>query len=166
LSKYLSSIWVQPETPLLHQEAPDVTQEAPDDLQETPNIPQEDVNDRQGDSQVRQVDIKMAKYSRRDLPFDKEANAQLLDHFCRRSSEKDPVKPGKADLFKILLKYIVASGNLTIDRFEEGVAILGRGDATHVSGDVTATCHDVTADVTATALAQETDLTIGSQSQS
>jgi hypothetical protein len=73
------------------------------------------------------------------------------------------VKPGKADLFKILLKYIVASGDLTINRFEEGVPILRRGDTTE---DVTATSYDVTADVTATALAQETDLTIGSQSES
>jgi hypothetical protein len=130
VSKYLSSIWVQPETPLLRQEAPDVRQEAPDDLQETTDVPQEDVNDRQGDSQVRQVDIKMAKYSWRDLLFDEE------DHFCRRSLEKDPVKPSKADLFKILLKYIVVLGDLTIVRFEEGVPILRRGDATHVSGDV------------------------------
>jgi hypothetical protein len=58
----------------------------------------------------------MAKYSWRYLPFDKEVNAQLLDHFCKRSSEKYPVKPGKPDLFKILLKYIVASGDLIIDR--------------------------------------------------
>jgi hypothetical protein len=170
VSKYLSSIWVQPETPLLWQEAPDVTQETPDDLQEipdnlqeTPDVPQEDVNDRQGDNQVRQVDIKMGKYSWRDLPFDKEANAQLLDHLCRRSSEKGLVKPGKPDLFKILLKYIVASGDLTIVRFEEGIPILRRGDTTHVTGDVTATDHDVTTDVTA---AQERDLTIGSQSHS
>jgi hypothetical protein len=97
------------------------------------------------------------------LPFDEEANAQLLDHFCRRSSEKDPVKPGKEDLFKILLKYTVASGDHTIVRFEEGIPILRRGDATHVPGDVTATGHDVKTDVRA---AQETDLTIGSHSHS
>jgi hypothetical protein len=89
-----------------------------------------------------------------------------------RSSERDPVKPGKADLFKILLKYIVASGDLTVVRFEEGIPILRRGDATQVCGDVTATGHDVTAtghDVTTDvtpAPTQETDLTIGSQSQS
>jgi hypothetical protein len=155
VSKYLPFIWVQPETPLLRQEAPkvcaeapDVMQEVSDDLQEISDVPQEDVNDRQGDSQVRQVDIKMTKYSWRDLPFDEEANAQLLDHFCRRSLEKDPVKPGKPDLFKILLKYMVAVGDLIIDRLEEGVPILHRGDATHVSEDVTATGHDVTASVT------------------
>jgi hypothetical protein len=100
----------------------------------------------------------MAKYSWRDLPFDAEVNAQLFDHFCKRSSEKDPVKPGKPDLYKILLKYILASGNLTIVRFEEGIPILRTGNATHVTGDVTA---DVTP-----APAQEMDLTFGSQSQS
>jgi hypothetical protein len=105
----------------------------------------------------------MAKYSLRDLPFDDKAIAQLLDHFCRRSTEKDPVKPGKPDLFKILLKYIIALGDLTIVRFEEGIPTLRRGDATHVTGDVTATDQDVTTDVTAS---QETDLTIGSKSQS
>jgi hypothetical protein len=133
--KYLSSIWVQPETPLLwqeaphvHADAPDVTQEVPNDLQETSDDPQEDVNNRQGDSQVRQVDIKMAEYSWRDLPFDEEAIAHLLDHFCRRGSEKDPAKPGKKALFQILLKYMVASGDLIIDRLEEGVPILSRGE--------------------------------------
>jgi hypothetical protein len=133
VSKYLSSIWVQPKTPLLRQEAPhipsdapDVAQEVPDNLQDTSDDPQKDVNDRQGDCQVRQVDIKMAKYSCRDLPFDKEANAHLLDHFCRRCSEKDPTKPGKMALFQLLLKYMVASGDLIIDRFEEGVPILSR----------------------------------------
>jgi hypothetical protein len=96
VSKYLSSIWVQPETPLLWQEAthvytdaPNVVQEVPDDLQETSDDPQEDVNNRQGDSQVCQVDRKMAEFSWRDLPFDKEANANLLDQLCRRGSEKD-----------------------------------------------------------------------------
>jgi hypothetical protein len=75
-----------------------------------------------------------------------------------RSSEKDQVRPGIPVLFKILLKYILASGDLSIVRFEEGLPILRRGDATHVTGDVAA---DVTP-----APAQETDLTFGSQSQS
>jgi hypothetical protein len=135
VSKYLPSVWVQPETPLLRQEAPnfpanapDVAQEVPGDLQETSDNPQEDVNDRQGDSQVRLVDIKMAEYLWRDLPFDEEANAHLLDHFCRRGLEKDPRKPGKTSLFQILLKYMVALGDLIIDRFKEGVPILSRGE--------------------------------------
>jgi hypothetical protein len=172
VSKYLPSIWVQSETPPLRQESPDVTQEAPDDLQETPDdlqetpdVTQEDINNRQGDSQVRQVDI-MAKYSWRDLPSDEEATAQLLDHFCRRSSERDPVKPGKADLFKILLKYIVALGNLTIVRFEEGIPILRRGDATHVSSDVTATRHEVTTDVTLAPVSEDVSVLATQERQS
>jgi hypothetical protein len=81
VSKNLTAIvgWEAPdvtqEAPNNLQETPDVPQETPDDLQETPNVPQEDVNDWQGDSQVRQVDIKMAKFSWRDLPFDAEVNA-------------------------------------------------------------------------------------------
>jgi hypothetical protein len=107
----------------------------------------------------------MAKYLWRDLPFNKEAKAQPLNNFCRRGLEKDLPKPGKTALFQIVLKYMVASGDLIIDRFEEGVSILRRGDSTHVSEDVTVTGHDVTANVTP-APTQETDLTIGSQSQS
>jgi hypothetical protein len=96
------------------------------------------------------------------LPFDKEANAHLLDHFCRRGSEKNPTKPGKTALFQLLLKYMVASGNLVIDRFEEGVPILSRGEGnTQAQAHVTATCH--VASATAIAPTQETDF--GSQSQ-
>jgi hypothetical protein len=73
-----------------------------------------------------------------------------------RSSEKDQVRPGIPVLFKILLKYILASGDLSIVRFEEGLPILRRGDATHVPGDVAANV--------APAPAQETELTFGSQS--
>jgi hypothetical protein len=168
VSKYLSSIWVQPETPLLRQEAPhvpadapDVTPEVPDNLQETSVDPQEDVNNWQGKSQVQQVDLKMTEHSWRDLPFDEEANAHLLEHFCRRgTSEKDPTKPGKTDLFQIMLKYMVALGELVIDRFEDGVPILSRGNA-QAHPHVTATCPVVSA--TAIAPTQETDF--GSQSQ-
>jgi hypothetical protein len=84
---------------------------------------------------------------------------QLLDHFCKRSSEKDPVKPGKQDLFKILLKYIVALGNLIIDRIEEGVPILRRGDATHVTGD------DVMADVTCAPVSEDVSVSATQESQ-
>jgi hypothetical protein len=155
--EYLRDIWVQPETPLLRQEAPyvpadapDVMQEVPDDLQETPDNPQEEVNDLQGNSQVRQVDFKMTEYSRRDLSFDEEANTHLLEHFCTRgTSEKDPTKPGKTALFQLLLKYMVASGKLVIDRIEDGVPILSRGNAhAHAVAHVTA-------------ITQETDRTLG-----
>jgi hypothetical protein len=142
-----SAIWVQPETPILRQEvphdpadAPDELQEMPDDLQETPDDLQEYVDNPQDTSQVRQVDYKMTKYSWRDLSFDKEANTQLLEHFCRRgTSEKDPTKPGKSALLQLLLKNMVPSGELVIDRSEEGVPILSRGQVTqvaHVSEDV------------------------------
>jgi hypothetical protein len=158
VSKYLSAIvgWEAPdvmqETPDDLQDTPGVPQETPDDLQETPKVPQdtpdnlqetpdvqqENVNDRQGISQVRQVNIKMAKFSWRDLPFDAEVNTRLLDHFCRRSLDKDPSKPSRSALLHLLLKYMVASGELIVDVIEEGVPILRRGDATHVTGDVTA----------------------------
>jgi hypothetical protein len=85
------------------------------------------------------------------LPFDEEANAHLLDHLCRRGLEKDLVKPGKTALFQIVLKYMVASGNLIIDRFKEGVPILSRGEgnvhAPHVSEDVKATVATQEADL-------------------
>jgi hypothetical protein len=125
-------------------------QEVPDDLQETPDNPQEEVNDLQGNSQVRQVDFKMTEYSRRDLSFDEEANTHLLEHFCTRgTSEKDPTKPGKTALFQLLLKYMVASGKLVIDRIEDGVPILSRGNAhAHAVAHVTA-------------ITQETDRTLG-----
>jgi hypothetical protein len=93
---------VPQETPDNLQEAPDVPQETPDNLQETPDIQQEIVNNRQ-------VDNKMAKFSWRDLPFDAEVNTQLLDHFCRRSSDKNPSKPSRLALLQLLLKYMVAS---------------------------------------------------------
>jgi hypothetical protein len=174
VSKYNSAIWVLPERPILRQEAPDdptdapnVPQEVPDDLQETPDNPQEDVNNLQGNSQVRQVDLKITEYSWRDLSFDEEANAHLLEHFCRRgTSEKDPTKPGKTALFQFLLKYMVASGELVIDRIKDRVPILSRGNAqAHAHAHVTATTSCLVANVTATASMQETDLTLGSQSQ-
>jgi hypothetical protein len=81
----------------------------------------------------------MAKLSWKDLPFDADVNNQLLDHFCRRSSDKDPSKPSRSALLQLLLKYMVTSGDLIFDAInEEGVPILRRGDATHVAGDVTA----------------------------
>jgi hypothetical protein len=171
VSKYLSPIigWEAPdvtqETSNDQQDTPDVPQETPDNLQETPDVPQatpdvqqENFNDRQGISQVRQVDIKMAKFSWRDLPFDAEVNTQLLDHFCRRSSDKNPSKPSRLALLQLLLKNMVASGKLIVDAIEEGVPILRRGDATHVTGDVAA---DVML-----ATARETHLTFELQSQS
>jgi hypothetical protein len=172
VSKYHSAILVQPETPLVRQEAPqvpadtpNVRQEVPDNLQETPDDPQEDVNDLQGNSKVRQVDPKMTEYSWRDLSFDEEANTHLLQHFCRRgTSEKDPRKPGKTDLFQLLLKYMVASGELLINRIEDGVPILSRGKA-QAHAHVTATTSCLVANVTATASTQDTNLTLGSQSQ-
>jgi hypothetical protein len=144
VSKYLSAIvgWEAPdvtqETPNNLQEMPDglqeephVPQETPDDLQETPDDQQENFNDI--------IDIKMAKLSWRDLPFDAKVNNQLLDHFCRRSSDKDPSKPSRPAFLQLLLKYMVASGELIVDWInEEGVPILCRGDATHVAGDVMA----------------------------
>jgi hypothetical protein len=126
---------------------PHVPQERPDNLQETPDDQQE--NDI--------IDIKMAKLLWRDLPFDADLNNQLLDHFCRRSSDKDPSKPSRSALLQ-LLKYMVTSGDLIVDAInEEGVPILCRGDATHVAGDVTA---DVTL-----APAREMHLIFESQSQ-
>jgi hypothetical protein len=64
---------------------------------------------------------------------------QLLDHFGRRSSDKDPSKPSRSALLQLLLNYMVTSGNLIFDAInEEGVPILRRGDTTHVAGDVRA----------------------------
>jgi hypothetical protein len=82
-------------------DAPDNLQETPDHLQETTDNSKEYVDNPQDTSQVRQVDNKMTKYSWRDLSFDKEANTQLLEHFCRSgTSEKDPTKPGKSALLQ------------------------------------------------------------------
>jgi hypothetical protein len=135
--EYLSSIWVQPETPILWQEAPHDPADAPDNLQEAPDDLQEDVNDTQGTSQVLQVDYKITKYLWRDLSFDEEANTQLLEHFCRRgTSEKDPTKPGKSVLFQLLVKNMVASGELVIDRIKDGVPILSRGNVAHADHDL------------------------------
>jgi hypothetical protein len=148
VSKYLSAIWVA--------EAPDVTQDAPDNLQDTPDVPQEtpnglkeaphvpqetpdDLQETLDNQQENVNDIKMAKPSWKDLPFDVDVNNQLLDHFCRRSSDKDPSKPSRLALPQLLLKYMVTSGNLIFDAInKEGVPILRRGDATNVAGDVTA----------------------------
>jgi hypothetical protein len=139
---------VQQETPDNLQETPHVPQETPDNLQETPDDQQENVNDI--------IDIKMAKFSWRDQPFDAEVNTQLLVHFCKRCSDKDPSKPSRSALLQLLLKYMVAAGELIVDRInEEGVPILPRGDVTG----------DVVADVTL-APARETHLTFESQSQS
>jgi hypothetical protein len=80
----------------------------------------------------------MAKFSWRDLCFDAEVNTQLLDHFCKRSLDKDLSKPSRNALLQLLLKNMVASGELIVDRIEEGVPILCRGDAIHVTGDVAA----------------------------
>jgi hypothetical protein len=150
-------------TPPLRQEVPDVPQEAPDNLQETPDDLQETPDDLQetpDDPQdTSQVGNKMTKYSWRDLSFNEDANTHLLDHFCRRgTSDTDPSKPARSALLQLLLKNMVPSGELIVDRIEEGIPILRRGDTTHVNGDVMS---NVTP-----ASAQETDLTFESQSQS
>jgi hypothetical protein len=98
----------------------------------------------------------MAKPLWKDLPFDADVKNQLLDHFCRRYSDKDPSKPSRSAPLQLLLKYMVTSGDLIFDAInEEGVPILCRGDATHVTGDVTA---DVS-------LAPEREMIFESQSQ-
>jgi hypothetical protein len=146
--KYLSTIvgWEAPDvtqdTPDNLQDTPNVPQETPDGLQEAPHVPQETPDNLQetpDDQQENVNDIKMAKLSWRDLPFEGDVNNQVLDHFCRRSSDKDPSKPIRSALLQLLLKYMVTSGNLIFDAInEEGVPILCRGDATQVAGDVTA----------------------------
>jgi hypothetical protein len=84
-----------------------------------------------------QVGNKMTTYSWRDLTFDKVANTHLLDHFCRRGTlDKDLSKPARSALFQLILKNMVASGELVIDRFEEGIPILSRGHCAQVSEDV------------------------------
>jgi hypothetical protein len=120
---YLSSIWVQPETPILRQENPNVPSKAPDDWQETPEDRQETPDDRQETSQVLQeLDLKMSEYSWRDLSTDEEADEHLTDHFCKRGNmDKDPAKPGKPALFALLQKYMVAAGAIKIERFEDGI---------------------------------------------
>jgi hypothetical protein len=132
VSKYLSAIvgWEAPDvtqdTPDNLQDTPDVPQETLHNLQETPHIPQETPDDLQETPDDQQenvndiIDIKMAKFSWRDLPFDAEVNTQLLDHFCRRSS--NPSKPSRSALLQQILKYMVAAGELIVDRInEEGV---------------------------------------------
>jgi hypothetical protein len=151
VSKYLSAIvgWEAPdvtqETPDDLQDTPDVPQETPNNLQEAPHVPQETPDNLQETPAAQQenvnniIDIKMAKLLWRDLPFDAVVNNQLLDHFCRRSSDKDLSKPSRSALLQLLLKYMVALGELIVDAInEEGVPILCRGNATHVAGDVTA----------------------------
>jgi hypothetical protein len=54
----------------------------------------------------------------------------------RGKSDKDPSKPARLALLQLLLKNMVASGKLVIDRFEEGIPILSRGHGANVSEDV------------------------------
>jgi hypothetical protein len=110
-----SAIWVA--------EAPNVTQDAPDDLQETPDVPQETPDGLQEAPHVLQetpddlqetLDHQQENVIK-DLPFDADVKNQLLDHFCRRSSDKDPSKPSRSALLRLLLKYMVTSGDLIFD---------------------------------------------------
>jgi hypothetical protein len=111
---------------------PSAPTDAPDNLKETPNNLQETHDDTQENSQVGN---KMT-FSWRDLSYDVDANTLLIDHFCRRgTSDKEPSKPPRSVLLQLLLKDKVASGELVIDRFEEGIPILIRGRA-HVSEDI------------------------------
>jgi hypothetical protein len=109
----------------------------------------------------------MTTYSWRDLTFDEDANTHLLDHFCRRgTSDKDPSKPARSALLQLILKNIVASGKLVIDRFEEGIPILSRGHGALVSEDVAHVPEDahISGDVSVSAT-QETLQPLQSQSQ-
>jgi hypothetical protein len=63
------------------------------------------------------------------LENDEEA---LLDHFCRRgTSDKDPTEHARSVLLQLLIKNMVASGELVVDGFEEGIPILSRGHVAH-----------------------------------
>jgi hypothetical protein len=140
VSKFLSAIWVAeaPDTPNVTQDAPNNLKDTPNGLQEAPHVPQEmpdNLQETLDDQQENVNDINMAKPSWKDLPFDTDVKNQLLDHFCRRSSDKDPSKPSRSALLQLLLKYMVTSGDLIFDAInEEGVPILSRGEATHVTG--------------------------------
>jgi hypothetical protein len=127
------SIFASGKVPHVHLDAPHVHSDAPDNRQETPEDPQETFDNPQDTCQVLQELYKMTEFSGRNLTFDKEADIHLLDHFCKRGTlEKDPAKPGKPALFGHLLKYMVASDSLDIERIEEGVPIFSRGRA-HVA---------------------------------
>jgi hypothetical protein len=132
---YLYSIIFQPETPILRQEAPKNLQDTHDDLQGTRNDTQ---------------DNKMT-FSWRDLSYDEDANAHLIDHFCRRGTlDKDPTKPSRSVLLQLLLKKKVASVELIIDGFEEGIPILIRARA-HVSEYIDRVPKDASTTATPTA---------------
>jgi hypothetical protein len=91
--EYLSSIIFQQETPIIRQEAPENLQPH-DDLQGT-RVTQDNV----------------MTLSWRDLSYDEDADAHILDHFCRRGlSDKDPTKPSRSVLLQLLLKEKVTSG--------------------------------------------------------
>jgi hypothetical protein len=158
IARIFSSIFASGEAPHVPADAHKVHSDALDDLQETSDDSQENADDPQDTFKVRQVN-KMTEYSWRNLSFDEEANTQLLEHFCKRgTSEKDPTKPGKPALLCLLLTYMVASGELVIERMEDGVPILSRGHVTATSP------RHVTA---ATGALQETDLRVeSSQTQS
>jgi hypothetical protein len=163
IARIFSSIFASGKAPHVPADAPEVHSDAPDDLQETSDDSKEYIDEPQDTCQVRQVN-KMTEYSWRNLSFDEEANTQLLEHFCERgTSEKDPTKPGKLALLQLLLKYMVASGELVIERIEDGVPILSRG---HITAIVPRHVAHVTA---ATGAPQETDVRVESlqtQSQS
>jgi hypothetical protein len=90
-------------------------------------------------------------FSWRDLSYDKDANAHLIDHLCRRgTSEKDPTKPSRSVLLQLLLKEKVPSGKLIIYGFEEGIPILIRPRA-HVSEDIDRAPEDASTTATPTA---------------
>jgi hypothetical protein len=132
---YLSSIIFQPETPILLQEAPENLQDKHDDLQGTRDNTQD----------------KEMTFLWRDLSYDEDANAHLIDHFCRRgTSDKDPTKPSRSVLLQLLLKEKVASGELIIDGFKEGIPILIRARA-HISEDIDRAPEDATTTATPTA---------------
>jgi hypothetical protein len=50
-----------------------------------------------------------------------------LDHFCKRSLDKDLSKPSRNALLQLLLKNMVASDELIVDRIEEGVQSFAGG---------------------------------------
>jgi hypothetical protein len=90
------NFWVKPET------VTDDLQEKHDDSKEAPNVPQEA---REVPQEAREVPQVAMTHSWRDLGYDAEADSLVENYFCSLyPPSKEPAKPSRAVLLKLLLK--------------------------------------------------------------
>jgi hypothetical protein len=122
----LSNFFVKPET------VTNDLQEELDDPQGTPNVPQETREVPQEPREVPQVTREVQQvamsHTWRDLGYDAEADSSVENYLCNLyPPSKEPSKPSRAVLLKLLLKEKVASGRLVVAEIVDGVPIVVRG---------------------------------------